>query len=168
MDTSCSFVNTVGVRCPRVPYNGTTCFHHSCQICGAVTVCDGYCAQHVHERPVPKVAPVDDGPEQCTFISESGRCSNRTYDKYCKVHRCAHGSMTFRGELHCTDKIVEGEKYCHKHQNSCDCFWEEDDTGCGVCCEDIHQCTRPFVVKQPRRMCEFHYKLYLFKKSAEY
>jgi len=42
------------------------------------------------------------------YVSKCGRCLNLTFDKYCKVHRCAHGSNTFRGDLHCRHKVIEG------------------------------------------------------------
>jgi hypothetical protein len=164
---ACKFVNKAGIQCPRSACVGDGCLRHSCQICGALTVQEGYCAQH--KQGVPKKNHIyDDGPNQCEYVTRTGQCPNHTYDTYCQVHRCAHGSQTFRGEMHCHHKVVDGGKYCVNHHNSCDCYWDEDDTGCGVCCEDIHQCTRAAMVYTPKRMCEFHYKLFLFEKADEY
>jgi hypothetical protein len=89
---------------------------------------------------------------------------------YCKIHRCTHGKGTFRDNYHCSEKVVNGQCYCERHIDGCNCYWDEDDNGYPVCCEDIRQCERPYfrIDEKGRRMCQFHYQLSQFNKGAEY
>lgn len=187
-DAGCIFINSHGVRCPRmVPgvievdfvdgkakiktfkpdahVKAMVCVHHQCRICGQLTVKLGFCAVH-SEEDLSKKNPIEESwYTQCKYVSKSGQtCEHKVKDDgcYCTQHRCPHGKNTFRHAFHCTNSIVEGQKYCEEHMDSCDCYWDEDECGGGVCSEDIDQCSRSYIVDQPHRMCEFHYNLYLF------
>jgi hypothetical protein len=171
-DKTCIFVNTNGFPCPRLAVENQVCYAHMCRVCGQLTVKPGFCIIHSESDVHHNEAVTDDTQyPTCEYIDSSGQhCSElvKDYSSFCHLHRCQHGSKTFRGDGHCSYGVMDGHKYCLKHCDSCDCYCDEDYCGGGVCCEDIQQCSHPYEVEQPHRMCQYHYQLYQFNQSPEY
>lgn len=172
MAETCIFVNTGGVRCPRIAGEHHVCRAHGCQICGHLTNRSGFCSHHslidFHDR---SIVPYIDPYGSCEFIYSNGQsCQERsTSDSYfCVLHRCQHGRNTFKHKYHCQNHIVEGQQYCNQHTHTCDSYWTEDDDAMPICVEDVRQCERQCVITFPMRMCAFHYQLYIFDKTPEY
>ena len=152
---TCSAVNRHGFKCPRTAVEDGVCNHHLTVVPVPVAV------------PIPvAVAVLDDN--RCHFITQFGdKCHQESSGDsvYCRTHRCKHGKSTFRGDYHCRNPVVVNQEYCLNHQNSCDCYCFEDDTGFGICHEDIQQCDKPLIITEPMRLCQFHHQLFLFEEK---
>jgi len=173
---TCIFVNKNGVACPRKAWSyicgsapkTPVCRRHACWICYEVTDKEHFCQNHTYSDYIKQQRRQFGQSEdeiECKYISGDGKkCSTKTFDEYCDMHRCKHGQKCSRSGYWCKNKITSDKiEYCEEHIDTCHCIEIVDGDNFGDTEKVV--CHMKMIMNNPYNMCEFHYKTYLCEKD---